>query len=130
MSAGTHTLTWSYIKDSSVHPVGDYFAVKSVELLPPETIRGDIDGSGSVGISDVTAMTDYILSCDASGLNLTAGDVDGDGHITIADISDIIDYILSGSSVLTEGIGLSNEYEIEYRIKANCLTECLVCVSH
>ena len=97
LSAGTHTLTWSYIKDSSVHPVGDYFAVKSVELLPPETIRGDIDGSGSVGISDVTAMTDYILSSDASGLNLTAGDVDGDGHITIADISDIIDYILSGT---------------------------------
>ena len=32
LTAGTHTLEWKYSKDSSVHPVGDYFAVKNVKL--------------------------------------------------------------------------------------------------
>lgn len=41
----------------------------------------------------------------------------------------LIDHVRK-TNVLTEGTELSNEYEIEYRIKANCLTEFLVCVSH
>ena len=32
LTAGTHTLTWTYSKDSSVNPVGDYFAVRNVKL--------------------------------------------------------------------------------------------------
>ena len=32
LSAGTHTLTWTYTKDSSVNPKGDYFAVRNVKL--------------------------------------------------------------------------------------------------
>ena len=32
LSAGTHTLTWTYTKDSSVNPKGDYFAVRNVRL--------------------------------------------------------------------------------------------------
>ena len=32
LAAGTHTLTWTYSKDSSVNPRGDYFAVKNVKL--------------------------------------------------------------------------------------------------
>ena len=42
----------------------------------------------------------------------------------------LINHVRKTNAVLTEGIELSNEYEIEYRINANCLTECLVCVSH
>jgi len=30
LTAGTHTLTWQYTKDSSVNPTGDYFAVDNV----------------------------------------------------------------------------------------------------
>ena len=29
---GTHTLTWSYIKDGSVHATGDYFAISNVRF--------------------------------------------------------------------------------------------------
>ena len=32
LSAGTHTLTWTYSKDGSVNPTGDYFAVRNVKL--------------------------------------------------------------------------------------------------
>ena len=33
LAPGTHTLTWSYSKDSSVNPTGDYFAVDNVKLV-------------------------------------------------------------------------------------------------
>ena len=35
LTAGSHTLTWSYTKDSSVNPEGDYFAVDNVYVGQP-----------------------------------------------------------------------------------------------
>ncbi len=35
LSAGSHTLTWSYTKDSSVNPNGDYFMVDNVYVGQP-----------------------------------------------------------------------------------------------
>ena len=37
LPAGTHTLSWSYSKDASVNPEGDYFAVDNVALALPDT---------------------------------------------------------------------------------------------
>ena len=37
LTAGEHTLTWSYTKDSSVNPTGDYFAVDNVVVTGLET---------------------------------------------------------------------------------------------
>lgn len=42
----------------------------------------------------------------------------------------LINHVRKTNAVLAEGMELSNEYEIECRIKANCLTEFLACVSH
>ncbi len=33
LPAGTHTLTWSYSKDSDTNPTGDYFAVDNVKIV-------------------------------------------------------------------------------------------------
>jgi hypothetical protein len=38
LTAGTHTLTWSYTKDGSVNPTGDFFAVKNVALGEAEPV--------------------------------------------------------------------------------------------
>ena len=32
LTAGTHTLTWTYQKDGSINPIGDFFAVRNVKL--------------------------------------------------------------------------------------------------
>ncbi len=32
LTAGTHTLTWTYSKDGSINPIGDFFAVRNVKL--------------------------------------------------------------------------------------------------
>ena len=59
--------------------------------------RGDVDGDGNVNISDVTALIDYLLSGNATGVNVTAADCDQDGNVNISDVTALIDYLLSGS---------------------------------
>ena len=44
-----------------------------------EVLPGDVDGNGKTDISDVAALIDYLLTRDASSIDLDAADVDGDG---------------------------------------------------
>ncbi len=96
VTPGTHTLTWRYTKDSSVNPTGDYFAVDNLTIRSMEK-RGDVDADGNVNISDVTALIDYLLSGNASGIVLANADCDQDGNVNISDVTTLIDYLLSGS---------------------------------
>ena len=97
LSPGSHLLTWSYNKDSSVNPEGDYFAIKAVELIPPAAKRGDVNRDGNVTIADVTVLIDYLLSGDDTGINLDAANCNDDSTVSIADVTALIDYLLSGS---------------------------------
>ena len=58
---------------------------------------GDVNNSGDVTIADVTALIDYLLSGDASNINLAAADCNNSGDVTIADVTALIDYLLSGT---------------------------------
>ena len=60
----------------------------------PDFILGDVDKDGYVGISDVTALIDYLLGGN-DDINLLAADVGGDGRIDIADVTELIDLILT-----------------------------------
>ena len=62
----------------------------------PQLLRGDVDDDGNVGIGDISALIDYILINDETGINLSAADVDQDGNVGIGDVSYVIDYVLSG----------------------------------
>ena len=68
------------------------------EVTAPAYILGDVDMDGKVGISDVSALVDYILSGDVTPFNVLAADVDQNGTIGISDASNLIDLILQGSS--------------------------------
>ena len=59
--------------------------------------RGDVNGDGSVNISDVTALIDYLLSGNASGINLSGADTNQDNSINISDVTALIDYLLAGN---------------------------------
>ncbi len=65
--------------------------------LPATVIRGDVTGDGSVNISDVTALIDYLLSGNASGINLSGADCNQDSSVNISDVTSLIDYLLSGT---------------------------------
>lgn len=59
--------------------------------------RGDVNGDGSVTIADVSALIDYLLTGDPTGVNLAAADCNGIDGVSIADVSALIDYLLTGS---------------------------------
>ena len=58
-------------------------------------LRGDVDDSGSVNIADVTALIKYLLSHNATGVNLTTADCDKNGSVNISDVTTLIHYLLS-----------------------------------
>jgi rhamnogalacturonan endolyase len=68
-----------------------------VVISKPTFTRGDVDGDGTVGISDVTALIDYILTGVATDINLDAADCDQNSEIGISDVTALIDYILTGN---------------------------------
>lgn len=65
---------------------------------PTISIKGDVNGDGNVNISDVTALIDYLLNGNASGIMLDNADVDSDGNINISDVTILIDNLLTGGN--------------------------------
>ncbi len=63
-----------------------------------EHMIGDVNGSGSTNIADVTTLIDYLLSGSAVSIDLTAADINIDHTINIKDVTDLIDLLLSGTN--------------------------------
>ena len=81
--------------------------------------RGDVNLDGSVSISDVTALIDYLLSGSIEPFDEYAADVNEDESISIGDVTSLIDFLLSGNAVVlaaprwdavptANGIGIEN----------------------
>jgi len=49
-----------------------------------------------VDIKDVTALIDYLLSQDPTGISLENADCNLKDSVTIADVTALIDFLLSG----------------------------------
>ncbi len=81
---GTNTIALAEVQDM-------YFSNEAEASY----LRGDVDCNGTIDIADVTALIDYILSKDPTGISLQAGDCDLDGEISISDVTSLTDYILS-----------------------------------
>lgn len=63
----------------------------------PEGLRGDVNMSNSVTIADVTALIDYLLSGDPTGISLENANCNLQDGVSIADVTALIDYLLSGN---------------------------------
>ena len=68
-----------------------------VVISKPTVTRGDVNGDGSVHISDVTVLIDYLLNGNTSGVNISAADCNQDGSVNIGDVTVLIDYLLKGT---------------------------------
>ena len=69
-----------------------YFTAKGGTAL-----RGDVNGNNEVTIADVSALIDYLLTGDTTGINMAAADCNGIDGVTLADVSALIDYLLTGN---------------------------------
>ena len=75
-------VTFTYVKEDTPEPQG---------------LRGDVDGNGEVAIRDVSALIDYLLSNDATGINLENANCNLDEEVSIGDVSKLIDYLLNNT---------------------------------
>lgn len=67
-----------------------------LEIIEPQQaiLLGDVDDDGSIGISDVSVLIDYLLGINPAEFNALNADVDEDGDISISDVTELIDMIL------------------------------------
>ena len=79
--------TFGYVKEDTPEPQGK---------------RGDVNGDDVVNIGDVTALIDYLLSQDASNVNLDNANCNGDADVNIGDVTALIDFLLSGQWPVVE----------------------------
>lgn len=71
--------------------------IEEVALLQSHGYEvGDVNHDGSVTISDVTALIDYLLS--GGGACSICADVNGDNNVTISDVTALIDNLLSSNA--------------------------------
>lgn len=59
-------------------------------------VMGDVSGDGVVNISDITHMVSYVLTGDATNLNLARADINGDGVVNISDVTGLISAVVRG----------------------------------
>ena len=74
--------------------------------MPAEFIRGDLNGDGDVGMDDLTLMINYLLTGDASNINLDAADTNLDGDEGMDDLTLLINYLLTNEWPAAQGIDL------------------------
>ena len=75
------------------------YIIKSVELRKgymPSFLRGDANGDGEIGMSDVMFIVNYILGTPADTFNAKAADANEDGEVGMPDVMYIVNYILNG----------------------------------
>ena len=58
--------------------------------------KGDVNGDGLVNISDATALVNYLLKGNSTGINLGNSDCNNDGQVNISDATVLINYLLQG----------------------------------
>ena len=65
------------------------------ETPQPQSLRGDVNMDQAVSILDVTALIDYLLTEDPTGIDLVAADCNLDEGVSILDVTALIDYLLT-----------------------------------
>ncbi len=76
----------------------EFFNCVPIVVIPgdDDELKGDVNGDSKVNIEDVTALINYLISGDATGINFDNADCDGDGRVNIGDVTSLINYLLSG----------------------------------
>ena len=59
------------------------------------TQHGDVDGNSDINMDDLTALINYLLNGNASGIDMTGADVDGDSTVDMDDLTALINYLLT-----------------------------------
>lgn len=137
-----------YVRLANTNTAGDYYGSLSATTslasayadlqgtVNEKTVQyGDVNMDGTVSISDVTTLIDYLLGGQVNPFDADAADVNHDSTISIADVTELIDKLLNPTRTLlannwyavpvANGIAISNpsgEMIEVYNLDGDCLT--------
>ena len=66
--------------------------------VQPSVKPGDVNGDNAISMDDLTALINYLLTNDSTGINMQGADVDGNTEISMDDLTVLINMLLTGSS--------------------------------
>ena len=84
---GTATIALAEVQDM-------YF---SNEAGGGDYIRGDVDGNQRVEMDDLSLLINYLLTGDASMINMESANCDLEGDVTMDDLTALINYLLTNA---------------------------------
>ena len=68
--------------------------------LQINTNLGDVNGDGTISVSDVTLLVSHILGVSNDNFIIENADVNGDGNISVSDVTVLVNIILGDNSVI------------------------------
>ena len=100
LTAGEHTLTWSYTKDSSVDPTGDYFAVDNVYVGQPVAVESiEADAEITVAMNRTATINYTVLPAEAFNKEVTF--TSADETIATVNASGVVAGVAEGDTTVT-----------------------------
>lgn len=84
---------WNFSGDSN-EMIIDLYPYEGY-VIPGGSKRGDVNKDGNVNITDVTVLINYLLTDDATGIDLDAADCNLKDGINIADVTALINFLLT-----------------------------------
>lgn len=66
--------------------------------VQPAVKPGDVNGDDAISMDDLTALINFLLTGDPTGINLQGADVDGSTDISMDDLTALINMLLTSSS--------------------------------
>ena len=76
-----------YVNQANKRKFGEYDE-------PVTTLRGDVDGNGVVGMDDLTALIDYLVTNNDTDLDMEGADCCIDGNVNMDDLTELINYLV------------------------------------
>lgn len=64
---------------------------------PTTSMQGDVDGSGTVNMDDLTALINFLLTGNTDGIDLDGADCFIDGSVNMDDLTELINFLLTGT---------------------------------
>ena len=97
ITAGEHTFTWSYTKDSSVNPTGDYFAIDNIAINAVNRIWNTTTAdTNECTITGLTPMTTYYVQVQGNC-----------GDYGLSEWSEIISFTTLEQTIVTQTLELT-----------------------
>ena len=60
-------------------------------------IIGDVNGDGTISVSDVMALVSFILDIETDNFIIENADINGDGLYSVTDVTILVDLVLEGN---------------------------------